>query len=43
MGDLEKYNEAAFGGWAIIRLAGSQITTDNLERIKTLIGQRCYL
>jgi len=43
IGDLEKYNEAVVGGWAVIRLSGSQITTDNLEKIKVLIAQRCYL
>lgn len=39
--DCEKYNEATFDGWAIIRLTGKDINTDNLERIKLFIQSRC--
>ena len=38
--DNEKSNEAIFHGWVIIKLAGNQITTDTLERIKVLIHER---
>ncbi len=38
--DCEKYNEAAFNGWAVIRLTGSDINTDNLARIVELIKSR---
>jgi hypothetical protein len=38
--DCEKYNEAAFNGWAVIRLTGSDINQENLLRIKNLIIAR---
>jgi very-short-patch-repair endonuclease len=38
--DCEKYNEATFSGWAVIRLTGKDINTENLERIKLLINRR---
>jgi very-short-patch-repair endonuclease len=38
--DAEKYNEAAFAGWAVIRLVGSMITIENCQRIKELIESR---
>ena len=38
--DCEKYNEAAFNGWAVISLTGSDINQENLLRIKDLIIAR---
>jgi len=38
--DAEKYNEANFDGWAVIRLVGPMITYENCEKIKTLIESR---
>jgi very-short-patch-repair endonuclease len=38
--DNEKSNEAIFCGWVIIKLAGNQITLENLEKIKTLLNER---
>jgi len=38
--DNEKSNEAIFCGWVIIKLAGNQICTDTLEKIKILINER---
>jgi very-short-patch-repair endonuclease len=38
--DAEKYNEAAFEGWAIIRLVGSAITAENCEKVVKLINSR---
>jgi hypothetical protein len=38
--DAEKYNEAAFAGWAVIRLVGSMITLENCQRIQELIESR---
>ncbi len=41
--DLEKYNEATFLGWKIIRLSPDLITEENLQRIKDLINSRIDL
>ena len=38
--DAEKYNEANFAGWSVIRLVGPMITFENCEKIKTLIESR---
>jgi len=38
--DAEKYNEANFAGWAVIRLVGPMITFENCEKIKALIESR---
>ena len=38
--DAEKYNAAAFDGWAVIRLVGPAITLENCEKIKELIKSR---
>jgi very-short-patch-repair endonuclease len=40
--DNEKSNEAIFCGWVIIKLAGNQITTETLEKIKDLINERSF-
>jgi very-short-patch-repair endonuclease len=38
--DMEKSNEAIFCGWSIIKLAGTQINSENIEKIKTLIQSK---
>jgi hypothetical protein len=38
--DNEKSNEAIFCAWVIIKLAGNQITLENLEKIKKLINAK---
>jgi very-short-patch-repair endonuclease len=37
--DCEKYNEAAFLGYRVLRLTGDQITVPNLERIREFIAR----
>lgn len=38
--DCEKYNEAAFKGWAVFRFTTSQLTPEALLRVVQFLGQR---
>lgn len=38
--DAEKYNEANFDGWSVIRLVGPMITLENCAKIRDLIKSR---